>query len=34
MEPHVRLPLLTMDERAPVRRRVLAAFEPFLDVAA
>ena len=34
MEPHVRLPLLTMDERAPVRRRVLAAFEDFLDVAA
>ena len=34
MEPHVRLPLLTMDERAPVRRRVLAAFDPFLDVAA
>ena len=34
IEPHVRLPLLTMDERAPVRRRVLAAFEPFLDVAA
>jgi len=34
MEPHVRLPLLTMDERAPVRRRVLAAFEDRLDVAA
>jgi len=34
MEPHVRLPLLPMDERAPVRRRVLAAFEEFLDVAA
>jgi 4-hydroxy-tetrahydrodipicolinate synthase len=34
MEPHVRLPLLPMDERAPVRRRVLSAFDPFLDVAA
>ena len=34
MEPHVRLPLLTMDERAPVRQRVLAAFEEFLDVPA
>jgi len=34
MEPHVRLPLLPMDERAPVRRRVLTAFEDFLDVAA
>lgn len=33
MEPHVRLPLLPMDERAPVRQRVLAAFEEFLDVA-
>ena len=34
MEPHVRLPLLTMDERAPVRQRILGAFDPFLDVAA
>jgi 4-hydroxy-tetrahydrodipicolinate synthase len=34
MEPHVRLPLVPMDERAPVRQRVLAAFEDFLDVAA
>ena len=34
MEPHVRLPLVPMDERAAVRRRVLAAFEDFLDVAA
>ena len=34
MEPHVRLPLVPMDERAPVRQRVLAAFEEFLDVAA
>jgi 4-hydroxy-tetrahydrodipicolinate synthase len=33
MEPHVRLPLLPMDERAPIRRRVLSAFEDFLDVA-
>jgi len=34
MEPHVRLPLVPMDERAPVRQRVLAAFEDFIDVAA
>lgn len=34
MEPHVRLPLVAMDERAPVRQRVLAAFDGFLDVAA
>ncbi len=34
MEPHVRLPLLAMDERAPVRQRILAAFEEVLDVAA
>jgi len=34
MEPHVRLPLLPMDERAPVRQRVMAAFEDVLDVAA
>jgi len=34
MEPHVRLPLVSMDERAPVRQRVLAAFDDFLDVAA
>jgi 4-hydroxy-tetrahydrodipicolinate synthase len=34
MEPHVRLPLVPMDDRAPVRQRVLAAFEEFLDVAA
>lgn len=33
MEPHVRLPLEPMDERAPARQRVLAAFEEFLDVA-
>jgi 4-hydroxy-tetrahydrodipicolinate synthase len=34
MEPHVRLPLVPMDERAPVRQRVLSAFEEVLDVAA
>ena len=34
MEPHVRLPLVPMDERAPVRQRVLGAFEEHLDVAA
>jgi 4-hydroxy-tetrahydrodipicolinate synthase len=33
MEPHVRLPLETLDERAPVRQRILAAFDEFLDVA-
>lgn len=33
MEPHVRLPLVAMDERAPVRQRVLGAFDDFLDVA-
>lgn len=33
MEPHVRLPLAPMDERAPVRQRVLSAFDGFLDVA-
>jgi len=33
MEPHVRLPLEALDERAPVRQRILAAFEAFLDVA-
>lgn len=33
MEPHVRLPLQSMDERAPARQRILAAFEEFLDVA-
>lgn len=33
IEPHVRLPLTTMDERASVRQRVLSAFDPFLDVA-
>jgi 4-hydroxy-tetrahydrodipicolinate synthase len=33
MEPHVRLPLEPLDERAPVRQRILAAFEEFLDVA-
>lgn len=33
IEPHVRLPLVPMDERAPVRQRVLAAFDEFLDVA-
>lgn len=32
MEPHVRLPLVPMDERAPVRQRVLSAFDEFLDV--
>ncbi|MFB6278152.1 MAG: 4-hydroxy-tetrahydrodipicolinate synthase [Salinibacter sp.] len=32
MEPHVRLPLVPMDERSPVRQRVLAAFEDLLDV--
>jgi len=34
MEPHVRLPLVPMDERAPVRQRILSAFEEILDVAA
>jgi len=34
MEPHVRLPLLPLDERAPVRRRVLTAFEDVLDAGA
>lgn len=34
MEPHVRLPLEPLDERVPVRQRILAAFEEFLDVAA
>ena len=34
MEPHVRLPLVAMDERASVRQRVLAAFDDFLDVTA
>lgn len=34
MEPHVRLPLVPLDERAPVRQRVLTAFEGVLDVAA
>jgi 4-hydroxy-tetrahydrodipicolinate synthase len=34
MEPHVRLPLTPLDERAPVRQRVLAAFDDFLDRAA
>ena len=33
MEPHVRLPLEPMDERAPARQCVLAAFEDVLDVA-
>ncbi|MFB6232498.1 MAG: 4-hydroxy-tetrahydrodipicolinate synthase, partial [Salinibacter sp.] len=32
IEPHVRLPLTPMDERAPVRQRVLSAFGEFLDV--
>lgn len=32
MEPHVRLPLLPLDERAPVRQRLLSAFDAFLDV--
>lgn len=34
MAPHVRLPLVPMDEQAPVRQRVLSAFAPFLDVPA
>jgi len=34
IEPHVRLPLTPMDERAPVRQRVLSAFDEFLDVTA
>lgn len=33
MEPHVRLPLVPLDERAPVRQRILGAFDEFLDVA-
>jgi 4-hydroxy-tetrahydrodipicolinate synthase len=33
MEPHVRLPLVPMDERAAVRQRVLSAFEAHLDIA-
>ncbi len=32
MEPHVRLPLVPMEERSPVRQRVLSAFDEFLDV--
>lgn len=32
MEPHVRLPLTPMDERSPVRQRVLAAFDDLIDV--
>jgi len=32
MEPHVRLPLVPMDERSPVRQRVLSAFDDFIDV--
>lgn len=32
MEPHVRLPLVPMDERSPVRQRVLSAFEDLLGV--
>ena len=32
MEPHVRLPLVAMDERSPVRQRVLSAFDDVLDV--
>ena len=34
MEPHVRLPLVPMDERSPVRQRVLSACEDLLDVTA
>lgn len=34
MEPHVRLPLAAMDERASVRQRILSAFDEFVDVAA
>lgn len=32
IDPHVRLPLVPMEERSAVRQRVLAAFEEFLDV--
>ncbi|WP_263786918.1 4-hydroxy-tetrahydrodipicolinate synthase [Salinibacter grassmerensis] len=32
MEPHVRLPLAPMDERSPVRQRVLSAFDDLIDV--
>ena len=32
MEPHVRLPLTPMDERSPVRQRVLSAFDDLIDV--
>jgi 4-hydroxy-tetrahydrodipicolinate synthase len=32
MEPHVRLPLVALDERSPVRQRVLSAFDDLLDV--
>jgi len=34
IDPHVRLPLVPMEERSAVRQRVLAAFEEFLDVEA
>jgi len=34
MEPHVRLPLTPLEERAPVRQRVLGAFDDLIDVAA
>ncbi|MFB6097909.1 MAG: 4-hydroxy-tetrahydrodipicolinate synthase [Salinibacter sp.] len=32
MEPHVRLPLVPMEERSPVRQRVLSAFDDLVDV--
>jgi 4-hydroxy-tetrahydrodipicolinate synthase len=33
MEPHVRLPLRPLDEREPVRQRILSAFDDLIDVA-
>lgn len=32
MEPHVRLPLVPMEERSPVRQRALSAFDDLIDV--
>ena len=32
MELHVRLPLVALDERSPVRQRILSAFDDLLDV--
>jgi 4-hydroxy-tetrahydrodipicolinate synthase len=34
IEPHLRLPLAALDESAPVRQRILSAFDEYLNVAA